>query len=224
MNQENRKYLDTITEVMKENENFLKENAKEVLHELIFFLSNDVIESVRFAAEVKDYNHWAMHSFIICILQPFSYALYVDLLAGNLPVCFFELRFLLESLAKHYLADARYPSHLFFEQKLEFLEIDLKKTKSSITEMMRELDKVLMIEFLPSSLWQEISEKWIHTRGLAKKITNYIVERQSLPPWGLIIPGPYTRDDLPEIYELKEKILKFKQICNEAVKSWKSFL
>lgn len=226
MGQENHlDYLQLIQKIISKNKEFLNENAKEVLDELVSFLIHDVIENVKFAVNIKNnYANWAMHNFIIFVFQPFSYAIYIDLLSGNLPVCFFEIRFLLEALAKHYLADAKYPSHLFFEQKLELLEIELSKNSVTFSDLMKELDKILTLENSCSLLWKETSSKWIHASGLLKRVNNRIITGQALPPWGIIIPAPYNKDDLPDIKELKKQLLVFKKISNEAIKSWKSFL
>ena len=49
------------------------------------------------------------------ILMPLSYAVWMDLLCGNLPACFMELRLILESLAGFSLID-------LFSQESEFFE------------------------------------------------------------------------------------------------------
>jgi hypothetical protein len=216
-------YLDTIKNTMIKNEEFLKKESKEVFDELILFLSDDVIENVKFATKIKNPSNWAMWGFVIYIFQPLCHSLYVDLLAGNLPACFFEIRLLLEALAEHYLADVKYPPHLLFEQKLELLENDLKKTKTGISELMKELDKVLMIEG-SSALWRDLSETWIHAKGLSKKIISYAVERQAFPLWTLVIPAYYTKEDLHIIKEFGKKLSTFKRISKNAVNSWKKFL
>ncbi len=217
-------YSETIKEIMKKNEKFLERNIKEVLDEVSDFITKDIIDCVKFAAspQLKEtYTNWAMASYIFHILQPLGYGLLVDLLASNLPTCFFGLRVLLESVIKHYYADARYPSHLFFQQKLELLNSENWK----ISEIMNEGDRLLKLNKNKcSSLWKEISSKWIHSKGLIDRITERIITIQNVPSWGLIIPCPYDNTDLPDLVDFKEKLFSFRRINKEAVESWKGFL
>lgn len=105
------RYFDYIIKVTRENDDFLRNNARETCDEVIELI-NDAIDYVGFAVKRsesrKDYIERSMVFFIQHILMPFSYAIYVDLLAGSVPACFMELRFMLESLMQCYLADSRY--------------------------------------------------------------------------------------------------------------------
>ncbi len=218
----NKDYLaDLIGSTMKTNEDFLKENAKEVLDEVIYFISNEIINAIFVANKKENLLNWAMGSYIIYVLQPFGFGIYPDLLIGNLPVCFFELRVLLESLVRHYYADIKYPSHLFFKAKLRLLEIDSKKKSTS--EIMREVDELLMGKDKCSLLWHNISREWIHSKGILDKIIGQIIQKGDVPPWGLIIPSPYTKNDISNIKKFKKYLSLFREINNEAIKNWKNF-
>jgi hypothetical protein len=105
----NNSLTEFITEIIKENEEFLKKEAKETFNEVIELI-NDAIDYVAFVVERKtakeDYVKHPMFFFIYHVLMPFSYGIYADLLLGNLPVCFIELRLIVESLAKCYIAES----------------------------------------------------------------------------------------------------------------------
>src|SRR5262245_22836569 len=114
-----------IAETINANESFLLNNARGVIEEVVG-LTNDAIDIMGFAVErpsnKEDYLERSMVFFIYHTLFPYSYGMYLELVAGNLPVCFIELRLLLETLTKCYLADLKYPNLSFFQDKLDSLQ------------------------------------------------------------------------------------------------------
>ena len=75
---------------------------------------------------VSLYLERSMAFFFYHVLRPFSCAIHTDVLTGNLPACFMELRLMLESLAKFYLADSKYPEQTFFQERLEVAHIHIR--------------------------------------------------------------------------------------------------
>jgi hypothetical protein len=201
-------YLAFITKVMRENEEFLHENAKEAYNEVVE-LVNDAIDLAKQGVKEKsNYAKFSMDFFIYHILMPYSYAIYVDLLAGNLPVCFMQLRLMLESLAKCCLADSRYADQPFFQQRIELLE----KKRLSTSKLMEDLGKELRVGNDFKSLWHQLSQDWVHTRGIADGVVNYVVQNSDVPPWALLIPMSYRASDLGTINKLQEQIVKFRDL------------
>ena len=96
--------LDHCCKTMKENEEFLHRNANETYGEVIDLI-NDAIDLIGFAIEreksIEDYVKRSMIFFLYHILMPSSYAIHTDLLIGNLPACFTELRLMFESMGLH---------------------------------------------------------------------------------------------------------------------------
>ncbi len=123
------KHFDFITSVMKENEIFLLRKTEEAYDEVVSLI-NDAIDYIGFSVKgeksKENYLRYSRVFFIHHILMPSSYAIQTDLLTGNLPVCFMELRVMLESLVKCYLADLKYPDESSFQKKLELLEKETK--------------------------------------------------------------------------------------------------
>jgi Mg2+ and Co2+ transporter CorA len=204
-------YFDYIIGVMKENEGFLRKNAEETCAEVIELI-NDAIDNVRLAVKRaesrKDYTERSMAFFIYHILMPFSYAIYVDLLAGNVPACFMELRLILESLVECYLADSRYQDLTFFQERLESLE----RENLSTSKLMKDLGKNLGAENDFVALWGKLSQDWVHTKGIADKVVGYVLESSDVPPWALPIPMNYTEDDLDTIEELQDRVSQFRDL------------
>lgn len=115
------------------------------------------------------------------------------------------MRFILESLAKCYLADLRYPQETFFARRLEALHrekgADGRGTKREY-EFLREFRGVLgggkALE-----LWSSLSKEG-HAYGYMERVVSNIADRGNVPTYALVIPMNYTagdRGDLNELYE-----------------------
>jgi len=153
--------------------------------------------------------------------MPFSYGIFVDLLVGNLPVCFYELRVMLESIAKCYVAELHPDKDLFFENKLLSLEEVLKEEKVSTSKLLEEFGKMIELENEPLKLWGKISQDWIHTTGIAKKIVEQVVEKSELPPYALALPMSYSEADLGTVEELGKRVSDFRKILKTTMDKYK---
>lgn len=212
-----------MAKVAKENEEFLRNKAKGAFDEVIE-LVNDAIDYVIFAVKRKeakeDYINRPMFFFIHHILMPFSYGLCADLLIGNLPACFMVLRFMLESLAKCYIADLHPDKNLFFEVKLLSLEKVLKKKEISTSKLLKDFGEIIGLKGEPLKLWSKLSQDWVHTRGIVKKIVDQIVGKSDLPPYGLSIPMNYTENDLDSLNELSKIISEFGKLLKPIMEKY----
>jgi hypothetical protein len=198
--------LNYIIEVMRQNETFLRQNAEETYHEVVELI-NDAIDYVVLAAKKsgEDYVRYSMISFLNHILMPFSYAIYIDMLAGNIPACFMELRLILESLVKCYLADLEYPDRTFFQERLKLLEDE----NLSTSELMKDLGRKLGLGNAFVALWSKLSQNWIPTKGIMDGVVAQVIEKSDVPPWGLVLPMHYSESELDTIDELRNNISKF---------------
>ncbi len=215
--------LDHYYRVMKENGEFLRSNAPEAYMEIIALASKDVIQYTserRYSGE--DYVKYSMVFFLFNILMPLSYAIHTDLLIGNLPACFMELRLMLESLVKCYLGDVKYPEQSFFEEKLKLLEKetkekDGKKIPKREYDFIEEFDNMVNLDRGAVKLWGKLSKDWVHTRGVIDRVVSQIIEKSVPPPWALIIPFNYTKADLDDIRELGKRVSQFRKILKDTV-------
>lgn len=214
---------DHIVETIRVNENFLLDHAKDTIEEVVELI-NDAIDIVGHAVDrpenKKDYLERSMAFFIYHVLMPSSYAIYLDLIAANLPVCFIELRLLLESLVKCYLADLRHSDQSFFQERLKSLE----QSERNISKLMRELGKDIGVgdEFV--DLWSELSEDWVHTRGVASKVVTHVIERADIPPWALVVPMNFVQSDLDTLNELSKQISRFRSLLKISTEKYKQEL
>lgn len=202
-------YLSDIIGVMKQNEAFLRQNAEEAYHEVVELI-NDAIDNVVLVIKKReeDYSKYSMIFFLHHILMPFSYAIHVDMLIGNIPACFMELRLMLESLVKCYLADFQYQDQSFFQDKLKLLEEERKST----SELMIRLGKKLGLNFV--ALWGKLSHDWVHTKGIMDRVVAQVIEKSDVPPWGLVLPMHYAESDLNTVDELRNRISEFRSLLS----------
>jgi len=208
-------HLNCIVEVMRQNEAFLRQNAEETYYEVVELI-NDAIDNVVLAVKKnpEDYAKYSMIFFLHHILMPFSYAIHLDMLTGNIPACFMELRLMLESLVKCYLADFQYQDQSFFQDKLKLLEEERKST----SELMLELGKKLGSNFV--ALWGKLSQDWIHTKGIMDRVVAQVIEKSDVPSWGLVLPMYYAESDLDTIDELRNRISKFRSLLTAVMEKY----
>lgn len=209
------KYIDFLSAVLRDNDRFLHENAKDVYDEVIELIL-DTVDYVRFFVKregwKEEYVRFSMVNFVHHILMPFSYAIYVDFLAANLVACFMELRFMLESLVKCYWADVRYSEQTFFQNKLALLKKDFPGT----AKLMQKSGK----DFV--TLWGKLSEQWVHTKGVVDRMVLEIAEKSDVPAWALVVPVGYTETDIDVLVELQKRIFQFRVLLKETIEKWKT--
>lgn len=212
-------YLNYIFEVMRQNEAFLRQNTEETYYKVVELI-NDAIDYVVFASKKsgEDYIKYSMIYFLHHILMPFSHAIYIDMLTGNIPACFMKLRLMLESLVKCYLADIKYPDSSFFQERLELLDKENKRDNKSTSKLMGELGKELGLNFV--ALWGKLSQDWVHTKGIMDRVVAQVIEKSDVPSWGLVLPMYYAESDLDTIDELRNRISKFRRLLTYVIEKY----
>jgi len=214
------RYLNHLFDMLRQNEAFLYENAQELYTEIVA-LENDAIDHIggwsRSEVGPEDYVKTAMCYFLLHVLFPVSGAIHLNALAGNLPGCYSALRLALESLVKCYLADMRYPDQGFFRDKICLLEDSPNGKRRTTTSFMEEWDKLLERQNGSAALWKELSQMWVHARGIMEGITNRIVQQTDAPVWGIVLPQAYTMGDMTALNELQRKLSQFRSLLHDAM-------
>jgi hypothetical protein len=215
-------------EIMQRNHEYLHDNAIDVYREIIQLI-NDVIDySGNYLRLVNLYNEYpktAKLYFLFNILSPYSSAIYMDILIGNMPACFVELRMILESLAESYLADLKYPNEQTFQSKLDKLRDEKIKDKYgnireiSITQRMKELGTSIKVDDIPK-LYGKLSLRWVHSKGVMNRIGNGM-SNYSVPSWGVSIPGYYSEADLSDLGKMSQYTNQIRMIIGVALKEYK---
>jgi len=219
---ESNKLIELITEIVPNNEKFLLNKTEESYIEVIELI-NDTIDYVKFFAETEDKNDYvesSMFFLIHHIVLPNSYAIYTDLMIGNLPACFMELRTMVEALPKCYFAESYEAS--FHMEKIRLLEKYMKKKNISISSLLSRLDSELNQKDGSHNLWKELSEGWIHLRGIVSKWMEELSENSSLLSYRLIIPTDYSDEDIGTINELQKCINRFRDILRLTIEKYEA--
>ncbi|MHA1506787.1 MAG: hypothetical protein ACTSR0_06390 [Candidatus Asgardarchaeia archaeon] len=234
-------------ETMVRNKEFLNKNVKGLLRmsvdlvndamdytSLFLFKEGPNGEKVEREDSIDLLKGRAMAFYVIHILMPVSYAIYYNLLGGMLTTCFRELRFAVESLAKCYLADAKYPDKSFYEEKLEALSKEEKvikgkckkkvKVKKREHDLIEEFDREMCFEGKTSRrLWGKLSEE-IHTTGYVKRVVDTIINEMALPSYALGTVE-YDKSDLKNIKDFYDYLYDFRGIVKKTMGKYrKSYL
>ena len=180
---------------------------------------NEAADDVMWETNEIDWNtyfpRFAMLNYFFSALMPVSYGIYLDFMAGNLPVCCTQLRTLLEQLAKCSVADREYPEFPFFRERIVALEEKLKREHVSLTDLIGAVSE----EGPP--MWRVLSKDWVHYLSF-ERIATIVMERQDVPGWSLTIPIGYSDTELPEIEELGKYVAQFREILRKNVEEWKT--
>jgi len=209
MNKEAEKLIEDFCKVIKSNEKFLRKYAEETYVECIELI-NDAID---YTKNKNRKLHKSFYFFSNYILMPQSYAIWMDLLCGNLPACFIELRLILESLAMFFLIGPFSQESEFFK---EMLNSALYKEKTS--KILKDFGNRIGLKDEPITLWGKLSENWVHTKGIVKRVVSEIIEKSDVPSWALVIPMEYTNSDLKDIEELGECISKLRELIKAVIR------
>jgi hypothetical protein len=211
--------LNHISLVMKENDRFLHRSALNT-YSAITDLANDSIYYLPDRADperAEAYVQSALAHFVYHVLSPLGGALYIDLLSGNLPGCFRQLRTAHESLVKCFLADIRYTELDFFLKKLRGLEESAHTERQSITAMMKEFDEYLGLAGLAAALWTDLSQDWVHPMGLVNRILQQVYAKADIPTWALVTPMRYSMNEIDSLNELCISVTDFRRILAAAL-------
>jgi len=215
-----REYPDICFEVMKENQEFLLSNAKGVSDEGIKLI-NDAIDHAALVTKNERgrelYVERSMVFFLYHVLMPFSYAVYTELLLGNTPGCFMDLRLMLESLVKCYAADSRYRNATLFHERLELLE----SKRPSINRLMREVGRQVGLNSQFADLWNELSREWVHTKGIVDRVVDRLLQDSGVPNWALVVPMAYTESDLYGLDHVRTQMSRFRTLLAHTMEEYR---
>jgi len=212
-------FSQTAYSIMSKNEKFLLENFRDVMDEIVELVNDAIDYAAAYAKQdmdKKSYGNKAIHFYAYHVLLPSSNAIFSMLLLGNVVVCFRELRFMLEMLAKCYLADSHYPDQLFFQDKLTELHNRNNGKRISEIAFIEEFIGKVRIDENIASLWRALSEE-THGRRFVNRVVENIVEKNNMPGYALTTPTPYNKEDTDDLDELNNYVKSFRNILNKAI-------
>lgn len=221
-------FFSLVSKTAKENEGFFNENAKYVVSEVVD-LVNDAIDCMILFTKQENPNEiyvkQSLAFYVYHVLMPASYSILTNFSLGNVPSCFRELRFMIESLAKCYLADLKYPHQSFFQAKLELLQKERrneKDTRKREHDFMEEFDRKLGLNRKSVKLWGRLSQE-VHTKRYVERVVDHVIEKSDIPAYVLVIPMSYTKGDLEDLQDLYNCICDYRKTLNTTMERYKSF-
>jgi len=194
------KDVEWITNVLKANFEYAKSNkAARACFTEISGLMNDLIDNLmgmpKDGNEITKSAKWV---FLLNVLMPMSFGIYVDFLSGNTPVCFMQLRMIIESMALYYQADQQHEDETFFYDKLRIAQEIQKLEKVRLSQAINRVDP------RAAKLWRRCS-RWMHATSLARKLVEHVA-RGGVPTWGVVMPMEYASPDSSSLNELSNAV------------------
>jgi hypothetical protein len=198
----------TLVETINANERWLDDNAPDIINETTELWEDAFDLLGHFVPSEKEFFARSMAFCVYHVLLPITSGIKVNLLAGNIPACFMELRLVFESLVKCYAADVVCSDQPFFQQRLEFLE----ETERNITRLTEMVGNTLGADDKFTTLWRSLSNNWVHTGGYVKNVVKSVTEKAHPPSWALNVPRVYAPSDLDALVELRDELSAFRHL------------
>jgi hypothetical protein len=192
---------------------------------------------------LAEYEHRSSFKFALrCIAYPLSLNILLDLIGGNIVGCFFQLRLMLEALAKSLTVDYMYrfegenPLENLLDA-LEWGEHPGRREGKSMTSVLKtpivlrgHLGVILGYERAQRalSLWKKLSAKWAHFEGYVKRTIERI-EKMSrgelitvlpLPPDMFMVPSEYDEEYKLELKELWATLREIRELICDLYRAW----
>ncbi|RLF01784.1 MAG: hypothetical protein DRK00_10875, partial [Thermoprotei archaeon] len=226
-------YLNMIETTLRAN--FYNVRAVEELEraeEEIVELANDVIDYWPTHLPEGEFADLAIRSaFLFSLLHvvwPLSNGVLLDLLAGNLPACFMQLRLIVEtaakSLAVDYALKFRGESLRGVEALEEYLRKGEKGKPISTAKFLRDMfPDVVGREIAEETLalWSRLSEDWIHFRGIARRVRERVEERGGpIPSYILALPIELDERDAEDLAEFARRVAEVRKLLKALRERW----
>ncbi len=206
-----------ITPILRKNEEFLRNQVEVVYREAIDFVNDAIDYYIEFFKQFREIAISATLHYIFFILMPISYSIFTNLLLGNIPACFRELRFLVESLAKCYLADLKFSNIPIFDERIK--EVEKGKKEHEIVEEFEEAIGIKDKRCL--KLWGKLS-KDVHIKGYVERFVERIEKFEDIPSYSIILPMEYSYDDIEDIEEVGKRIKELREILRITIEKFRN--
>lgn len=112
------------------------------------------------------------------------------------------------------MADLKHSEQSFFRNKLQALE-DFQNGRIPEVQFIKEFEEAIDKEGVVS-LWGKLSEE-THGRKFVKRVVDNILDSQVAPGYALMIPIPYTGEDISDLKDLRTHIEPFREILKAAI-------
>ena len=203
--------------------------VEEALSETIK-LANDIID---YWGEVphENFTDLAVRSTflfsLLHIIWPSTNGIALDLLLGNLPACFMQLRLIVETMAKSLATDYTYEFKGISVYNSESLERYLKSEKVSTSRFLRKmLSEVMGRDAAEETLklWGKLSEDWAHFRGIVRRIKESLEKERFPPSYHLALPIELDEEVREDLEELVKRVKNTRELLKIFFERWKQLV
>ena len=178
-----------------------------------------VLDIVERHPVVKDGSISKRSAFILSIhsiMWPLSFGILCNLVIGNLPACFVQLRQLVETATKAFAADylAKFRDEVF--TGIEDLEAFCEQNNISLPKILEDVLPDLIGKNVAkdaANLWRALSREWVHFKGLFKRAGQ-------LPSYVITLPTTLEVEDAEDLRELAESISRARRLLKVLYGSW----
>ena len=166
---------------------------------------------------------------LIHIILPTLYSIFLNLLLGYLPACFMGLRLIVETSSKALATDYIFKFEGVSLEGVDMFEKHLwKKERISMSKFLSEkFSRIVGKEVAgrTKGLWNKLSGKWIHFRGIAKRI-NREIKKGKVPTnvKYLYLPVELDIEDTEDLRELANVIAETRDLLKIFHKHWKNLV
>jgi len=167
---------------------------------------------------------------ILHVIWPLSAGIFFDLLIGNLPACFMQLRLLVETAAKALLVDYEKKFQTDAFTGVEELEKSLRREETgtaratSTSKVFRKLSELKLADEEVAEgavkLWNKLSGEWAYFGGFFKRIGESIEKVGDLQSYRFVLPVELSEEDASDLKELAECIARARQLLKTFYGSW----
>lgn len=158
------------------------------------------------------------------ILWPLSDGILMDLIMGNIPACFMQLRVIVENSVVSFLIDYNYRlSEEFYIHSYEDFVKKLNKERKRFSHLVNSnLEEVFGKELSrkTTALWSRLSREWLHFKGYFRRVCENIDNGQRPRSYMLVVPTVLNEDNKDNLKDLAESISRTREILKTLHDKW----
>jgi len=193
-------------------------------------LVNDVIDYWREVPREHFVNLAFRSAFLFSLLHivwPSANGVALDLMMGNLPACFMQLRLIVETMVKSLATDYAFKFKGISIYDAEALEYYLKKERVSTSGFLRDMFPEVVGDDIARrtlKLWGRLSEDWVHFRGTVSRIKEHVEKGRFPPSYHMALPIELDEEDVEDLRELAKRVKEVRELLEHFFEEWRQLV
>lgn len=154
---------------------------------------------------------------------PLSNGVLMDLLMGNIPACFMQLRVIIENSVVSFLIDYNFRlGEEFYIYSYEDFVNKINEERKRFSNIVKNDFKEVFGEELSRktiALWGCLSEEWLHFKGYFRRVCE-IIDSGQRPRSYMLVPTVLSEDDKEDLKDLALSISSAREILQTIYGKW----